>query len=239
MRILYLIRSLGIKGGVGKTTISLYLARYFSRSKCLFIDLDTLSYGSLILGHKKMGLIDEILNKKPIFSESLQIFNNIHTLKMYSDPFIISKINDEIISIANQKLVELVKTNKWEFVIIDNPPSINPNKITSLLNAENVVDIFITDPISVEATVNYFNVVKSPLAINVLLLNLVPPIEKDIEEAKKVLESYRSLFDILVLEIFEERLYLYRPSREINFESRILNRLADAILNKQKTIILP
>jgi len=61
---------LGVKGGIGKTTFSLYFAKRLSLmgKKVMYIDHDYFSFGSLILGHNDLGLLEEIERNLPIFS---------------------------------------------------------------------------------------------------------------------------------------------------------------------------
>ncbi|MDT7862392.1 MAG: ParA family protein [Saccharolobus sp.] len=233
------MRVLGVKGGVGKTTISLYLSKQLSlNGKCLLIDLDNLSYGSLFLGHDKIGLYDEMRNGNKFFTNSLQKINETYVLKVFSDPFIRTKISKNEKFLLSERINELLNKG-WDFVIIDTPSVVDEDDIVFSINADKIVNIFIADPMSVKLTINFFFNKYKHSYMNILILNLIPPIKKSIEEYEKTLRQYENLFDILVLETFEEGLYLYKPSKVSNFESKNLNKLVEAIIRRQKIIVVP
>ncbi len=238
---MYVIRILGVKGGVGKTTISLYLLNYLSEfGKCLLIDYDNLAYGSLLLGHTRSGLAEEIINGLRPLSESLKtVSDNEYLLKIFSDISTKSRVSKIEAKIIQSIIKRLLKSDKWGYVIIDTPPALSNEDPIILVDGEINYDVFVTDVTNVVSTINFFALFKDDMRKNVLFLNLIPPIKDDIEKIKGIAKNYHDIFDMVVIETFEEQLYLYKLSKLSLFKSKTLDRFIEALLNGEKIIVYP
>lgn len=237
------IVSLGFKGGIGKTTIALYLASKLSiKHNLLFIDYDYLSFASMLLGNYKPGLLDSIIKGElKSASELLAKYNNMNILKVFSDPFQVS-LKQKYIDVIKSKIIEL--TNNREFVIIDTYTGIEVNDpiISGTLEGTNNADsylLFLTDPISINSTILYAK--QWNFGYKGLILNMIPPIPEEIEQAENVLTllfKKEKLFDLIVISPFDERLYNYKYGVRSETEIKVLNKLLDSLLNKEKGVII-
>ncbi|PVU77575.1 hypothetical protein DDW13_00500, partial [Acidianus hospitalis] len=61
---LYRISVLGVKGGVGKSTISLNLGRFLAKNskKVLLVDRDVLGFASYLTGIRGKGLLAKVVD---------------------------------------------------------------------------------------------------------------------------------------------------------------------------------
>ncbi|MCY0859823.1 MAG: ParA family protein [Sulfolobaceae archaeon] len=231
-----LILSTGLKGGIGKTTIAIYLS-FGLKKKVLYVDYDYTSFGSLLLGHNDIGLVDELTSNIKPFSRSLKEFQNITVLKVFGDPF-----NIKIPENANSVLSELIKGLSQEFIIIDSNVNLTPNdEIFKRLDevSDESFGLFITDPLTLNATTKF--AMNWKLSWKALVLNMIPPLPDEINEAINLLEKVRSQFDhfdAFVAVPFDEKLYNYKPDPKINVSNKQLDLLINALLEKRRDYLI-
>lgn len=164
------------KGGVAKTVTSCNLSHALARSgkKVLLIDMDPqCNATSLIIG-KSNGLtrensVYEVLDTEENFSvadcitttqyERLSIIPNIHDTATH-EPRLLLKI-PESFSILKQKLKAGEITAKYDFVIIDNPPSLGILTINSLTAANfSIVPVMAGSRHSIEGLVQVIKLIE-------------------------------------------------------------------------------
>lgn len=231
---------LGIKGGIGKTTFSLYFAKKLASmgKKVLYIDYDYLSFGSLILGHKGIGLVREVEKGLPLYSNSLAHISGFYILKLFTDPLDLNKINlvGNKIYIAIEKITDL----DIEYIILDASVGLMQDDIivASLEKIELVEKgLFLSDIASLNSAIKYSKLWGN-LRYKALAINMVPPLPEEIFESKNTARELYSLniFDTVSVIPFDEKLYNYNPLLRDEDNER-LNELLDSILNNKSKII--
>lgn len=235
---------LGVKGGIGKTTFSLYFAKRLSLmgKNVMYIDHDYFSFGSLILGHNDLGLLEEIERNLPIFSRSLKNIDNLYVLKLFSNPLNINK-NYSLLSNKIQQVLNSILKREVDYIILDSSVGILPdNDIVMALLEELEIEkegVFLSDMLSVNSTIKYAKLWENNIKYKVLVINMVPPIPENLSEAIKianeVYNNYNELFNAAIVVQFDEKMYNYNPIIA-EYENEKLNSILLSILYRYNTL---
>jgi len=235
---------LGVKGGIGKTTFSLYFAKRLSLmgKKVMYIDHDYFSFGSLILGHNDLGLLEEIERNLPIFSRSLKNIDNLYVLKLFSNPLNINK-NYSLLSNKIPQVLNSILKREVDYIILDSSVGILPdNDIVMALLEELEIEkegVFLSDMLSVNSTIKYAKLWENNIKYKVLVINMVPPIPENLSEAIKianeVYNNYNELFNAAIVVQFDEKMYNYNPIIA-EYENEKLNSILLSILYRYNTL---
>ena len=136
------------KGGSGKTTLAVNLAVLWSNSgyKVAIIDAD--AQKSLSYWHEA---------RKKYYG------NDEAGIDVY--PYLASTIIEDVKSIKS----------KYNFIIIDSPPSINYDTLQVLKSSDRVIVPVQPSPIDLVATIPFLNLVKQERKISAIVLNRVLP----------------------------------------------------------------
>lgn len=190
----------GSKGGVGKSTISLSLAKELALDgkNVLLIDRDVLGYASFILGVKGPGLLAKIVegtDSSPV--KEIRIGNGILTvLKLFGDGTRFK--NDIAIIHSDPSLKEKLKQNYkeilnkrvYDFAVVDNLPLVTPSdyavkhELSTFLEVfpnSTIARVFVSDPSKycIINTANYIRTVEgSPEVVGFpwsFVINMFPP----------------------------------------------------------------
>ncbi|WP_338603686.1 ParA family protein [Sulfolobus tengchongensis] len=239
MEIIYV---LGVKGGIGKTTYSLYFAKRlsFMGNKVLYLDHDYLSFGSLVLGHHDIGLVEEIENRLPALSRSLINSDNFYMLKLLSDPIDFNKIyslGDEIME-AMEKLSDL----GIQYIILDSSVGLMPDDIiVKSLEKLSLVrkSVYLSDIPSLNSTIKYSQLWRDAVNYKALAINMVPPIPEDMDEARSIAKSiYQSeKFNMVAVIPFDEKIYNYKPINN-NYVYERLDSILHNLINNTNDLII-
>ncbi|ACP44429.1 conserved hypothetical protein [Sulfolobus islandicus Y.G.57.14] len=235
---------LGVKGGIGKTTFSLYFAKRLSLmgKKVMYIDHDYFSFGCLILGHNDLGLLEEIERNLPIFSRSLKNIDNLYVLKLFSNPLNINK-NYSLLSNKIPQVLNSILKREVDYIILDSSVGILPdNDIVMALLEELEIEkegVFLSDMLSVNSTIKYAKLWENNIKYKVLVINMVPPIPENLSEAIKianeVYNNYNELFNAAIVVQFDEKMYNYNPIIA-EYENEKLNSILLSILYRYNTL---
>ncbi|AWR99208.1 AAA family ATPase [Metallosphaera hakonensis JCM 8857 = DSM 7519] len=194
---------LGVKGGVGKSTIGLLLAKELCErgKRVLFVDRDQMGYASWIAGIKGKGLIASIVDEQrsDYFTEIGVGKGRLTVLKFYGDGFRLKK-DLEVINLDQRRrelfarLYGEVLRLGHDVVILDNKSSTFPWSEEISLELMTYLKmfpgtpsfrIFITDPFifNIENTISFarrLNDKKTggslPMKVieQIMLINMVP-----------------------------------------------------------------
>lgn len=235
---------LGVKGGIGKTTFSLYFAKRLSLmgKKVMYIDHDYFSFGCLILGHNDLRLLEEIERNLPIFSRSLKNIDNLYVLKLFSNPLNINK-NYSLLSNKIPQVLNSILKREVDYIILDSSVDILPdNDIVMALLEELEIEkegVFLSDMLSVNSTIKYAKLWENNIKYKVLVINMVPPIPENLSEAIKianeVYNNYNELFNAAIVVQFDEKMYNYNPIIA-EYENEKLNSILLSILYRYNTL---
>lgn len=157
-----LIAISSVKGGVGKTTLTINLAGiyFLMKKKVLIIDLDLYAGGiatCLNTSNKKdiYLLIDEISNNNIAdISDYVSTYNSgIDVLACPSDPRVVSKIDSKYLS----KVFELAK-RKYDIVLIDTNHTLDEISLTAIDEAYNTAFVMTNDLVDIKNMKNLVSI---------------------------------------------------------------------------------
>lgn len=208
----------------------------------MYIDHDYFSFGSLILGHNDLGLLEEIERNLPIFSRSLKNIDNLYVLKLFSNPLNINK-NYSLLSNKIQQVLNSILKREVDYIILDSSVGILPdNDIVMALLEELEIEkegVFLSDMLSVNSTIKYAKLWENNIKYKVLVINMVPPIPENLSEAIKianeVYNNYNELFNAAIVVQFDEKMYNYNPIIA-EYENEKLNSILLSILYRYNTL---
>ena len=127
------------KGGVGKTTVTYHLGHGLAEKelKTLLIDLDPQGNLSYALEKENACTASEIFSDKPtIKTEPISDY-----LDLVSSNVLLAKIESRVDISSYIKLRQALTNtkNKWNFVLIDSPPSLGTLTLNGLLAADSIL----------------------------------------------------------------------------------------------------
>jgi chromosome partitioning protein len=198
----------GIKGGSGKSTISLLLSKALVEQggNVLLVDRDPLGWSSRILGLEGDGLVKTIVEDretKDFYAEKNYDFGKISVIKFfgegprfYTDMSIVHR--SQLLLNKIEELYTQILKKKFDFYVIDNPSYVDFNdevvkhELSIFLKNfpdEEILRIYVTDPSepSIRATVDYVKKLENQSNVGkgyCFIINLVPPYPEDIDKAK-------------------------------------------------------
>jgi cellulose biosynthesis protein BcsQ len=130
----YKIVLLGIKGGVGKSTLGLALAKYLSRDhNVIFIDRDTSGYASDLANIKGMGLLNSVVERTNPWENIKRMDTEkgrMTVVKLFSKERtgeLLSKIHTDPTLMQDFRRVysKILLESDYDFFIVDNPPGVS------------------------------------------------------------------------------------------------------------------
>lgn len=147
---------LNFKGGTGKTSLSTsYAFRLAERGyRVLVIDLDSQGHATKCLGHEgsdfKETLFDVVIRKKPI--DSVTVATGMPGLFLVPANLAMSTIDLALMPLAGRefKLRNALQgyTARYDFVVLDAPPSFGLLNLNALMAAEDLVVPVLADFLS-------------------------------------------------------------------------------------------
>ncbi|QGA69090.1 AAA family ATPase [Sulfolobus sp. E11-6] len=239
---------IGLKGGVGKTTIALNSALYLSkRYKVLYIDKDLLSTGSLILGFNGLGFHKAIIERLGKEQYEYKVNDNLTLFKLYSDP-----VNERELYIKVKEMGERaerayvdVVSKGYDVIIIDygrifrnNDPLVydeyemfKKNFSDYLIGKVGITDAIRNDIIgAVEYFLDTINRLKTkPLAFVINMVPQIGDIQKEIDQLVREISEVVKC-DIITIP-FNEELVQYNKLGEFG-EMQKVGKLIEKILSQ-------
>ena len=241
----------GYKGGVGKSTLSLMLAKALAEEgkKVLFMDRDALSYASKLAGIKDEGLMIQIaLGKTPEnFFKTINLGKGqLKVVKLLSSSIEYYKVMhhfnkaDEFIDFY----IEFLKKENFDYMIIDNPTFLTweNNPITyeeeayqKVFPSDRSALVLVTDPLpySIDDSIFYFRRINSeapipgyPLAG---IINMaIEEKEHYLDDIKRIMEFGGSPIGVIV-KFYENIFQFYGKIEDMEVVPEI-RKLANKIL---------
>ena len=186
-----LITISSVKGGVGKTTLTLNLAGlyFLMKKKVLIIDLDLYGGGiatCLNVKNKKdiFTLVDDLSNNTQVsLAEYVSKYNNgIDVLASPKDPRDVSKIESKYIS----RIFDVAK-KEYDIVLVDTNHSLDEVCLLAIDNAYNTAFVITNDLVDLKNTKSLLNIFKEMGKTNYKIV---------LNNSRDTGKDYISLFDI-------------------------------------------
>lgn len=203
----------GAKGGVGKSTIALGLARELALNgrEVLFIDRDLLGFASFLAGIREYGLLAKAVEGRgPLPLREIRMGRGTLTvLKLFGDGMRFK--SDMAVIHADPALRaelevtyrEILGKRSYHFAVVDNLPLVTPSDdvvrhelevFRAVYPSSQITRIFVSDSsrFCINDTMNYVRVVESsPDKVGFpgfFVINMIPPF-RDQEEYLRVLRE--------------------------------------------------
>ncbi len=207
------ISIVGVKGGSGKSTISLLLSKALSEigEKVLLVDRDPLGWASRILGLKGNGLVRSIIEGEEHGNYYLEKKCNggkIAVIKFYGDgPRFFTDVSiihkNPILSNKIEELYGQILKKRFDFYVVDNPTLVDfddeivKHELSIFLKnnpKDEILRIYVTDPSepSIKATMDYIKKLESQNNVGEgygVIINLVPPYPEELEKSRRDLKE--------------------------------------------------
>lgn len=218
----YRIGFVGIKGGCGKTTISLNVALHLSdKYRVLYVDKDYLGRGSMLMGFKGEGFYRAITSGKGR-NEYIYNVGNLTIFKLFSDPLRYYKLTNIAPTIENfyQELKAIYSVD-YDIVIVDygfpfslgNPGNIQELEIFKEVRPDVKIDtVGVTDITNLEDTVYYMKQLTKEIDTEIakIVINMIPALPDEIDYALKEGRRIEEIYGISTFVIpFDDELYTY------------------------------
>ena len=230
---------LGNKGGVGKSTISLLLAKRLCElgKTVLFVDRDQIGYASWLLGIKKKGLVASVVDGEEgnYFVQRRLGEGNLQILKFYGDG---PRLRGDVRLITSDSKLRRIFDEKYQeilslghdFIILDNKSTTFPSneeiklELTAYSNFfpnARSYRVFITDPFqfNIENTISFAKKLNeeeilSNLPVKVvgqsLVINMIPVAK--MEEMRDAVKGINNLFLSVIFIPFLDELFSFNGS---------------------------
>ncbi|WP_158613737.1 ParA family protein [Sulfodiicoccus acidiphilus] len=230
----------GVKGGVGKSTLAVSIAKLLARNgdTVLLVDRDIIGWSSRLLGHEGPSLLHCAASGEEgqFWVTREEGKGRLTAVRINPDPPLFVKdfkVIKEDPSRFNRyvKLYEALLRNH-EIVVVDNPPNVfqgdeavdlEHRAFTNLRRDERWYRVYVSDPSErgISAVLQYMEVLESFTETGrpgALVVNMVPPLP---EEAARASSSLRRVcaeksLPVCAVVPFDERLYTYGSYMELN-----------------------
>ncbi|AHC52475.1 hypothetical protein SUSAZ_04870 [Sulfolobus acidocaldarius SUSAZ] len=256
----YRISVLGVKGGIGKSTIALSLGKALALKgkRVLLIERDMVGYASFALGIKAKGILAKLSDGEENFGESFKKLSfgdgELALLKLYGDGERVKDDLNKVMSDTSLREKLNILANKflpgYEYYITDNPPLISYNDLTlkvelelfySIMPNPKVLRIFVSSASRniIDSTIHYLKTFESdvnykgvPLAF---IINMIP----SLDEVDRIKQKLREIVTELGV-VYGIAIPLYREIVEKSQENILdlpvvdeINYLAENIINER------
>lgn len=243
-----------VKGGVGKSTLSLLLGKFFAENgkNSLVIDRDPLGWASKMVGIDGKGLLAQIadLERPNNYYKEFDLKGKLAVIKLYGDGprfYLDSETveNDPKLKEQLEKEYGKIIKNNFDFYVVDNPSMVRWDDIEvrlellifkKILPNEKFKRIYLTDYTdgAIISTKNYIQTLENdPNKIGNylgILVNFVPPFPEDIERAKEKVKDFEGVK--IILPFIEELFMLNKPIQDVTVPEEI-KKLGEYLIKNQ------
>jgi chromosome partitioning protein len=255
------------KGGIGKTTLTLNLGEALARmnNRVLLIDLDQQGHLTEAAGLRELyddeenpSLYQRLTQEETVPAESL-IRTTYEGYSLIPSTYKMALVEGELFMARNRehKLKDLLKEldNKFDWVLMDCPPSLGNMTDNALNAAKHVIIPIQAEPSSLRAInllLDQIQSVEQGLKIQIDITAIVPNLIEDTAQSNRIVTQLRESFGDAVIPFdFKKRVVLreaweagrsvfnYKPSIPAKTESieelkRLYLRLAEFISQKME-----
>ncbi|BAB66006.1 ParA family protein [Sulfurisphaera tokodaii] len=247
------ISFVGIKGGIGKSTIALMVAKELSNRgfNVLFLDRDIFSFASNLAGIKNSFFTQVARGELP--RDYFKDLGNLTIARLFGEGVLffkeIEELHKDLVKkeIMEKSYAELVKRKKYDFFIIDNPPYVTMKSevvehelsmFRKIFPNEEIYRVYLSTGLleDVEITKKYIDETEAEAPGKALgiIVNMVVDKEKGIEVLKSL---YDNRFLVGVIIPFIDELFQFQGSIEDLPVIPQIKNFVDSILKMEKKII--
>jgi len=208
----YRINVLGVKGGVGKSTVALGLSLLLAKSSknVLLIDKDIVGTVSSIAGIRGKGLLSKVIDGETNYGNSVAKFNfgegSLTVLKLYGDgerfynDNLLLRSNNEKRTLLSRAYKNFLTSQHYDYFVTDNYQGVTANSPLIIDELEDfqsdlsdVIDlrVYVTNYSlnTIRSTIDYAKTFERSITYKgfplAFIVNMVPNTSDDMEEAKK------------------------------------------------------